>query len=542
MSKYAGFNKVELRKPKRSIFDLSHERRMSTRMGKLTPYFMTETLPGDTFKMNTKTLLRFAPMTFSVMHSFTMYLHLFKVPIRLLWQDYELFFTGGRLGTETPPVPPNTLISTIQGRGQQLLNKGKLSDYLELNPIADADVYTGRTIDLLPFAAWYKVWYDFYRDRNFVADDAINSPLPLLSGTTASTSIIDKLTTTRYRDWMPDYFTTAMTSTQRGNEVLLPIIGSGYVDYLPTSEIYTTAGGAPAANTLIGTDASVTQPNLKINKASAAGAGVGGRIQNIDQVIIDTSTVSINDFRRAQRLQMYLERNQLSGSRYPEWTLAQFGTRGSDARLQRAEYLGGRRIPVNIQDTVASAWSLDGASNDVPQGQVGGYSKTFGETENIRFYCEEHCFIIGVLSIMPSTAYMQGSARWWFGRNTYLDYAIPLLANLGEQPVYKYELYSDPTNLPAVRADQPIFGYQSRFADWKHKLSSSHGDFRDTLYAWHMTRKFASSPVLGTTFLTFDDTLQDHIFNVSGTDTMWLYLYNQVTVSRALPYFGTPML
>lgn len=531
---YQGFGKTKLRKPQRSLFDLSHEKRMSTRMGKLTPFFFCESLPGDTFRFNARTLLRFAPMTFSVMHSFTMYLHLFKVPIRLLWADSELFFTGGRLGTETPPVPPNSLISTIQGRAGQLLNKSKVSDYLGLNPIADADVYTGRTIDLLPFAGWYKVWYDYYRDRNFVADDAINAPLPLLSGTTASTSIIDKLTTTRYRDWMPDYFTTALPWTQRGNIVMMPLVGSGNVTYLPQSIGVLTAGGEPADG------------DIKMH--AGAGSGLESatsqamRLENIDAVALTGSAVSINDFRKAEKIQEYLERNALAGSRYFEWTLAHFAVRGSDARLQRAEYLGGRKIPVNIQDTVASAWSVDGASNDIPQGQVGGYSKTFGETETIKFYCEEHCLIYGVLSIMPTTAYMQGSHRAFFGRNTYLDYAIPLLAHLGEQPVYKYELYSDPTNLPVARVDQPVLGYQSRFADWKHIASSSHGDFRDTLFPWHMTRKFASSPVLGTTFLTFDDALQDHIFNVSGTDTMWLYIYNQVTVSRALPYFGTPEL
>lgn len=538
MSKYKGFSEVELRKPKRSLFDLSHERCLTTRMGRLTPFFMEETLPGDTFKLNTKMLIRFAPMLAPVMHSFNCTLHVFKIPIRLLWKDAELFFTGGRLGTETPPVPPNTLISSVQLEANAYMTKSKLSDYLGLNPIADADVYTGRTIDLLPFAAHYKVWYDYYRDRNYVADDAVNDPLPLPSGTTASSAWINKLFATRTRDWAPDYFTTALPWTQRGNQVLMPLVGSGSVTYLSNSLVKDADGTPIAANSVI---SGLSASNKVVTGTFPGGPFVDARIENIASVQLTSSSVTINDFRRAERLQEYLERNALAGSRYHEWTLAQFAVRGSDARLQRAEYIGGRKIPININEVVSTAWANDG-TDPVAQGNLGGHSKTFGETESMRFFCEEHCFVLGMLSVMPVAKYMQGSKRYFFGRNTYLDYALPLLAHIGEQPVYKYEVYSDPTNLPVDRTTQPVFGYQSRFSDWKNTLSSSHGDFRDTLDFWTATRKFASSPSLGTTFCTFDDALQNRIFAVSTGDVLWIYLYNECFVTRPLPYFGTPML
>lgn len=540
MSKYKGFNEVLLKKPQRSLFDLSHERCLTTRMGKLTPVLIEECLPGDTFKLNTKMLIRLAPMLAPVMHSFSATIHVFKVPIRLLWQDSELFFTGGRLGTETPPVPPNALISTIQGRSQKYLEKGRLADHLGLNPILDTDTvaYAGRTIDLLPHAAWYKVWYDYYRDRNYVPDFADEDPLPLPSGTTANTTWIDRLFAMRFRDWAPDYFTTALPWTQRGNQVLMPLAGTGSVTYLANSLVKDADGTPIAANSVI---SGLSTGNKVVTGAFPGGPFVDARIENIDTVSLTASSVSINDFRRAERLQEYLERNALAGSRYHEWTLAQFSVRGSDSRLQRAEYIGGRKIPINISEVVATAWSNDG-TDEVPQGNMAGHSKTFGETENLRFFCEEHSFCIALLSVMPVAKYMQGSRRHFFGRNTNLDYAIPLLAHLGEQPVYKYELYSDPVSLPVDRTTQPIFGYQSRYSDWKNRESSCHGDFRDTMDFWTMTRKFVSMPNLSNAFCTFEDTLQDRIFAVSGTDTLWIYLYNELYVTRALPYFGTPML
>lgn len=141
---------------------------------------------------------------------------------------------------------------------------------------------------------------------------------------------------------------------------------------------------------------------------------------------------------------------------------------------------------------------------------------------------------------MPTSAYFQGMPRMFRERYEFLQYPWPAFAHLGEQEVYKFEVYASPANL--VNASAPVFGYQSRYADWKFINSTSHGDFRTTLDYWHMSRKFASSPSLGATFVTFEDALQDRVFNVSGVDTLWMYLYNNIRVKRSLPYFGTPML
>lgn len=146
------------------------------------------------------------------------------------------------------------------------------------------------------------------------------------------------------------------------------------------------------------------------------------------------------------------------------------------------------------------------------------------------------------MSVMPEASYKQGIPRMFLNRNTFLEYPWPAFAQLGEQEVFKSEIYANPTNVPVDRTTQPIFGYQSRYADWKYIPSSDHGDFRDSLEFWTLTRKFSSSPVLGFDFITFEDALQDQIFAVAdGTDTLWCYILNDIKVTRSLPYFGTPL-
>lgn len=541
MSTYKGFSTVQLRKPIRSKFDLSHEKRLTTRMGKLTPVFVSETMPNDTFRVSTEVMLRLAPLIAPVMHRINLFVHFFFVPNRLLWKEWADnnvsnagFITGGRLGTETPPVPPNFKVLDLTALGFDLLDKGSVYDYLGGNPITDASGvgYGARTLDLMPFAAYYKVWYDFYRDRNYVGD---NDFLPMASGQIVDINEARAITAIRYRDYQKDYFTSALPWTQRGAEVLMPLSGSGVVSYLK-----------PTIMRKVSDDLPIVGPNTM--EADAAGhlQGVTGGVEvypdNISSVDITTSDVSINDLRLSIRLQEWLERNALAGSRYTESIWAHFNRRTSDGRLQRAEYLGGGKVVVKINEVLTTAFSEDATPETVPPANMAGYSMTLGESNQFTYNCEEHGFVLGIMSVMPNTSYMQGIPRMFIGRNSFLDYPWPSFAHLGEQEVKKYELFADTTNFTENRASQPVFGYQSRYADWKYIPSSSHGDFRTSLDFWHLTRKFLSSPVLGDTFCTFEDALQDRIFAVSGVDTLWCYIYNNCSVIRSLPYYGTPLL
>lgn len=538
MATYKGFTQVQLRKPKRSKFDLSHEKRTSTRMGRLTPIFITETIPNDTFRCNTEIMLRLAPLLAPIFHRVNVFVHYFFVPNRLIWEDWELFITNGRLGTETPPVPPNVGIQSILNRGSDFLDEGSLADHLGMGTIGDAAVGFGAaTVDIMPWAAHYKIWSDYYRDRNYTPDDPI---LPFASGT-QDIEVMDQIFRLQNRHWQKEYFTSALPFTQRGNEVLLPLQGSGDVNYFDISKVLESDASPAAADTLVGVSTGV-DGDMTVGMTNNLSGGVQGRIENIEDIELTASDVSINDLRRAVRLQEWLERNALAGSRYTESIMAHFARKSSDARLQRAEYLGGGKVNVKISEVVTTAFSTDDADVTVPPANMAGHGIVMDSTNRFTYNCEEHGFIIGIMSVMPTSSYVAGTSRMFFGRNTFLDYPWPTFAHLGEQEVKDYELWTDPTAIPVDRSTQPLFGYQSRYSDWKHIRSSTHGAFRSSLDFWHLARKFSTQPELGAEFVTFEDTLQDRVFAVSEVDTLWCYIFNNCSVIRSLPYFGTPQL
>ena len=87
------FNSIQLIKPKKNVFDLTHDVKLSTNMGQLTPILTLECVPGDKINLSCESLIRFAPMIAPVMHRMDVTMHYFFVPNRILWNNWEKFIT-----------------------------------------------------------------------------------------------------------------------------------------------------------------------------------------------------------------------------------------------------------------------------------------------------------------------------------------------------------------------------------------------------------------------------------------------------------------
>lgn len=536
MGTYKGFNSVEFKKPQRSTFDLSEDKRLTLQMGYLYPVMFKECVPSDLFDGDTEMLVRVAPLLAPIYDQLQVYVHYFFVPYRLLWNEWEAFITGGQFGPDPetpPPVVPQFQVSSILAVNATAFAKSRLPDYLgvplltDLPNAPDPDDFSTNYLDCMPFLVYQKVWYDYYRDRRFTNDDAISLPINSgiigVNGITAIEWEGDYMTL-RSRCYKHDYFTSANIAPQLGAEVIVP---TG-INYLPTSLAISEATGLPLGGDIIS------------NSGDTAIGAQGIRIENLESV-----GPLVNDFRTAYALQVWLERNAVGGSRYTESIHAHFGVPPQDSRLQRAEYIGGGLIPIKISEVVSTAWSTNADSDAVPQANMAGHGMSFGNTRGFRWFCPEHGAIIGILSIVNPPSYHQGLPRY-FRRRSFLDYPFPTFAKLGEQEVYDWEIYAASVNLTGTGAqldsstDWPVFGYQSRYADWKTGRNTSHGDFHDTLLFWSLTFDFGITPTLDNSFVEFNPNIENRIFAAPTTDNFWIYLHNRVRVKRPLPYFGTP--
>lgn len=545
MSTFKGFSTVQMNRPKQSRFDLSHDRRMTIAPGTCTPLLITECIPSDRFNGASEVLLRLMPLLAPIYDRINMYVHYFFVPNRLLWVEWEKFITGGRLGVGidplVAPIPPRF---EIEDHFDSFAD-GDLADYLGVPRFENFDPdpadWANKYVDAMPFAAYQCVWFNYYRDRNFVSDDfygtSENGAFPPLPSGTLTAATYGQMVNLRQRSYAHDYFTSALPFTQRGEEVLMPVQLGGL------APIYANPPGTGAT--------SLTMSGIKQPGSTAVGLSVivdevepgpSGSNLWVDGNDFDGTTTSINDFRAAYALQVWLERNAVGGSRYNESTHAHFGVKPQDSRLQRPEYIGGGRVSVKISEIVSTAWSEDATPATVPQGNLAGHGIAYGNQNKFNYFCAEHGFIIGIATIMPVASYQQGLPRM-FRRRSFLDYPWPTFAKLGEQPVYDHEIYADPASLTEdADGEYPEFGFQSRYADWKWLPSTNHGYFREGLLFWTLTRTFATPPVLSEAFTQVSSSAMDRIFAAGfiGENGFILYVHNRISVVRALPYFGTP--
>lgn len=483
-------------------------------------------------------------------------------------------------------------------------------------------------VDLLPFMAYQRVWSDYYRDENldplnkfydtdaeFEENDENEIP-PLDSGfltvfptpENKTSRRIQEIFALRYRSWEKDYFTSALPWAQRGSDVVIPGTGGGSID--PSSlkivgEGEVNSGGFSSSdfsldNLRMYSALDSTQFPVGIFRSDSqdhflgtgsnivdvtSGAGIRGEAFSNQGVKVDAATLAnalsivesgqslqnsgvdigtINDLRRANALQQYLEAMARGGSRYIEQLEAIFGVRSSDARLQRTEYLGGGRTNVIISEVLQQSADTNTPSGDPsPLGEFAGRAVTSGNSSQVRRFFEEHGYLIGVMSIVPRSSYCQGLPRKYTKFDRY-DYLIPNFAHLGEQEVRNSELYSSLSE--TLEQQNGTFGYQSRFAEYKFIPSRVTGEMRDRLDFWHLTRRFDAPPGLNKDFVTISPDETKRIYAVEEetevdaatgepvtdpetgeiktvpTDHIFTQIMVHCTAKRELPRYGTPKL
>jgi hypothetical protein len=499
------FNSIKSLRPKRSNFDLSHEVKLSFNMGRLIPVLCDEIIPGDRFQVKSEVMIRLAPLLAPMMHRVDVYMHYFFVPNRIIWNEFEDFITGGPEGT-LEPIHPFISATDLQSAG--LHGNGQLADYLGIPPLS-APPSQSINYNALPFRAYQEIYNEYYRDQNVQP--------PVNYSKTSGDSVGDANEfRLRNRCWEKDYFTSALPFAQRGAPVSVPAT----VNYSDPNLLF-VQGDPASAGRLEYSD--TTNPRQLENNS-----GQKVLLENIEDVGID-----INDLRTSNALQKWLEMAARGGSRYIEQIRNFFGVSSSDARLQRPEYLGGGKQNVVISEVLQTSETTTGT----PLGEMAGHGVSVGQSNQFRKSFEEHGIIMGIMSVLPRTAYQNGVERMW-SRADKFDYFWPQFAHIGEQEILNQEIYYD--GVATTNAD--TFGYQARYAEYKHKQSRVAGDFRDTLNFYHMGRIFSTTPNLSSAFVSAVPTHRTFANTNPDDHKLWSHVYHNVRALRPMPYYGTPKL
>ena len=518
------FDTIQVRKPRRNPFPLPHDNKLSFNMGQLVPILCQPIVPGDTWKLQASTMIRFAPMLAPIMDRVNVFTYFWFIPYRLIWNDFEDFITGGKDGTANPVLP----YYEISASNWSHFTVGTLSDYLGVACVERAPAPGVKIqVSSLPFRAYQFVYNEYVRDQNLQTEVPISRNSGLDSTYVTSALL-------RKKCWEKDYFTSALPWAQRGNPVTIPLAGDAEVYLDPAKKLPSVFNVLDGTQTTELLDVQLSQTN-----ATGTLEATGNKSLQYDpsgQLGVDMSGVTaatINELRQAIKLQEWLELAARGGSRYIEQIYAFFGVKSSDSRLQRPEYLGGGRSPVVISEVLQTSET----GQDSPQGNMAGHGISLNSSHQFKRFFEEHGILLGCICVLPRTSYCQGIPREWqkFDR---FDFYWPQFAHLGEQEVKNSEIYLDTSK---GANNDGVFGYQSRYAEYKYIPNSVHGEFRTNLDFWHMARIFSNAPKLNSSFVEADPTTR--IFAVedpNASSKLYAQVLFEIKAVRPMPKYGTP--
>lgn len=555
----------------RSKFERDQDHKFTMSAGLAYPVFVDEVMPGDTFSMDTRVFARMSTPIHPVMDNCFMDVYYFYIPYRLVWSHFKEFMGEPQVDPFAEPV--EYTIPQIKSfiTTNELLYKTpsfkSVADYLGLPP---GHKLMPNGVSALPFRAYALIWNEWFRNQKlqtaidfstgdedaelygFQPELGVTSIAPqslsyrpidnpffntLYVSTAAQGGYLAPVTKFK------DYFTSALPEPQDGNPVPIPL--SGYAPVIPLDEtisadmlnadVHFVSTNGQLSNTLHLNENGFLQSRT----AGTIGSVVGNAIpDNLHAALGSLSGIvaNISDLRYAFQMQKFLEADNRYGTRYTETIRGHFGVTAPDASIQRPEFLGGKRIRINMNQVLQTS-STDSTS---PQGNTAAYSATLDVFNSFTKSFSEWGLIMGIACIRAEHTYQQGIERFW-NRKDKFDFYWPEFAHISEQPILNHEIY-----VQGNEKDYEAFGFQEAWADYRYKPNRISGEMRSaypqSLDVWHYGELYEQLPTLSSSWISEPRVNIDRTLAVSSTeaDQFIVDMYFDCDCVRPMPVYSIP--
>lgn len=512
----------------RSAFKMSHSHTTSFSTGNIIPIYWKDCLPGDSVKMNVAELIRMTTPIHPVMDNAYIDTYFFKVPRRLVYSHFEELMGENKDDAWTPTKEYELPQVTAPQGGWA---KGSLADYFGIRTGVD-----GISIDASWFRAYALIYNEWFRSEALIEPAEITMDDTTTAGSNGTDYVTDlqKGGMPAKAGKMASYYTRALPEPQRGPDIFVPLGDSAPVIGTDTTP-YT---GFPIDTNLVGDKISFQKGNNTsgfYNEETLTIQGNNTSIGLSADLTQTTGGATINALRQAFAIQRLYELDATSGGRYIEQIRGHFKVNVPDARLQRPEYVGGKRVNINMMDVINTS-----SAGELPLGHEAGESKTIDNSQYIETAFVEHTLLIGLAVVRTDHSYQQRIPRE-FSKKKRLDFYYPELANLGEQAILNKEIY-----VQGTAEDEEVFGYQEAWAEYRYEenyiTSAMNSDYAQSLDSMHYGDDYDSLPTLSQEWIVEPESNVARTLAIQNEDQFIAQFYFDSTWYRPLPIYSIPSL
>lgn len=528
MAKSSLFQFKDIRnKPNRSGFDLSKRVLFTSKVGEILPVYCKPTLPGDKWHINLQSFTRTQTVQSSAFTRIKEHLDFFFVPYHVLWRSFQDSFTqitdssnfaksyyeDVPIADKLPYINERTLFThVINGKKLALTDEVGLNNlsqalkllaylgYADLTEFSQTTITTNVTqfvnthvpdvnVSLMPLLAYQKIYYDFFRNDQWEANNPSAFNVDYMQGITdlqtyivsGKDLVLSGMFNMHYANFAKDLFTGLLPKSQFGDASIV----TASINGTATANISANVSGALLDDNNVELESTVTSPALTKQSEPFYPFGSTARNSNIriDASLTDVTTninvsnlsseFTILKLRQSQALQKWKEITQCGDYNYKSQVEKHFGVKLPEILSHRCQYIGGSQGVVSINEVVNQ--NLIGENEAEIKGKgAGGINDG-----DYRFECKEHGLIIGVYYAIPYVDYKVSGTPRDLSQINISDLPIPEFDKLGFEPFSVDELFYKPGSYYSG-----FIGYAPRYYNYKTDIDEVKGAFAVSLPNW----------------------------------------------------------